>query len=429
MFAVPLRIALISRELAPFYGAGIGVYAANMARAWADAGHEVHVLTGRWKDLGARAVHELPGVRVHSVRPRSPSILTRRRPHDFQRYALGVRSLVRSLHRRAPFDYIEAPDYWGEARALLASRPRNALIALRLHTPTHECALLNDADPSEPSLRALAAAEDAALVRADVLVSPTHALLEIVRARLRIDASRGEVIPYPFSWAPAVPGARPRPDLPPLILYFGRLERRKGVETLLDAAQGLLDSGHALRVRLIGADTRTAPNAEHGAPDRRGSMLEHLRARVLPRHAHAFEFLPAVPRDKLPAHIDEARACCFPSLWENFPNACLEAMSRGALVVASDAGGMAEIVRDGASGILYRAGTGLPRRGDPVALAQSLTRALSDDALRARVIAEAPARVRELCDPAIIVKRTAAMIERRRAALTARTDAKRTAGT
>ena len=40
-----MRICLVSRELEPFFGAGIGVYAAAAARAWAAGGHEVHVVT------------------------------------------------------------------------------------------------------------------------------------------------------------------------------------------------------------------------------------------------------------------------------------------------------------------------------------------------------------------------------------------------
>ena len=40
----PLRVCLVSRELSPFWGGGIGVYARNMAAAWAECGHEVHLL-------------------------------------------------------------------------------------------------------------------------------------------------------------------------------------------------------------------------------------------------------------------------------------------------------------------------------------------------------------------------------------------------
>jgi glycosyltransferase involved in cell wall biosynthesis len=405
VFAVPpdrLRIALVSRELAPFFGAGIGVYAANMARAWARAGHEIHVITGRWANLEDRAKDELPGVIVHSVRPRSPSLFSRR-AFDFRRYALGVRALVRSLHKRSPLDYIEFPDYWGEGHALLASLPRHPLrprplVAIRLHTPTHECRIVNAEGEPDGEVRAIIAAEDAAIRAADVVISPTRALLSMVSSRLHLPSARGEVVPYPFDW-PIPHDPAPREEAPPVILFYGRFEHRKGAHVLIDATQSLLDAGRPLRVRLIGGDTSTGPNAT--------SMLASLRRRILPRHASAFEFLPAMPRPALALQIDRAAICCFPSLWENFPNACLEAMTRGSIVVGSDAGGMAEIIRDGVSGLLFRS-------GDAPSLALALARALTDDHLRASAPAEAAARVRELCDPRAIVRRMEGIIERRR---------------
>ena len=42
-----MRICLVSREFAPYYGAGIGTYLASVTRALSRAGHEVHVLTAK----------------------------------------------------------------------------------------------------------------------------------------------------------------------------------------------------------------------------------------------------------------------------------------------------------------------------------------------------------------------------------------------
>ena len=42
-----MRICLVSRELAPFFGGGIGTYISHASRALAEAGHEVHILTDR----------------------------------------------------------------------------------------------------------------------------------------------------------------------------------------------------------------------------------------------------------------------------------------------------------------------------------------------------------------------------------------------
>jgi glycosyltransferase involved in cell wall biosynthesis len=73
------------------------------------------------------------------------------------------------------------------------------------------------------------------------------------------------------------------------------------------------------------------------------------------------------------------------------------------VVVGSDAGGMAEIIEDGTSGVLFRS-------GDAGDLARALRRALEDAPLRERAQREAPARIRTLCEPGAIVRQMEAVI-------------------
>lgn len=69
---------------------------------------------------------------------------------------------------------------------------------------------------------------------------------------------------------------------------------------------------------------------------------------------------------------------CLPSLSEGLPLAALEAMAAGVPVVATDAGGLPDLIEDGRNGLIVR-------RGDPVALAAAITRLLRDTALRTRL--------------------------------------------
>lgn len=101
-------------------------------------------------------------------------------------------------------------------------------------------------------------------------------------------------------------------------------------------------------------------------------------------------------RSSLNAAIGEASVCCFPSLWENFPNVCLEAMAAGKTVVASDAGGMLEIIEQEKSGLLFPS-------GEVSLLADALARALTDVSLRRRLGAEAQQRLRAFCAPKLVV--------------------------
>lgn len=137
-------------------------------------------------------------------------------------------------------------------------------------------------------------------------------------------------------------------------------------------------------------------------------MLEHLKGKVRNQRPGRFVFEGPRPRGELGAAIRGAAVCCFPALWDNYPNALLEAMSLGACVVASDAGGMAEIVEDGESGVLFHG-------GNTTNLAATLRRVLGDAALRAHVSGNARARVMGLCEPGRVVAATVRAVEGARA--------------
>jgi glycosyltransferase involved in cell wall biosynthesis len=75
-----------------------------------------------------------------------------------------------------------------------------------------------------------------------------------------------------------------------------------------------------------------------------------------------------------------------PSHWENFPNACWEAMAAARMVVGSRAGGMAEVIRDGQDGLLVP-----PRR--PRAIVAALERLLASPEAAAAMARSARQRI------------------------------------
>jgi len=77
-----------------------------------------------------------------------------------------------------------------------------------------------------------------------------------------------------------------------------------------------------------------------------------------------------------------------PSLSEALSNALMEAMACGCAVVASQVGGNPELVSDGTTGLLFRA-------GDAAELADRLERLIVDDGLRTRVGVAASESVRQ----------------------------------
>lgn len=407
--AIPLssgmRVCLVTREFAPFRGWGAGTYASLCAQALAAAGHEVHVLTD-----DARCVREgpalRPGVRFHLVDLATFPMNLRAYASELQRYSLGVRHALEALHAQHAFDYIEFPDFLGEAYYTLRARRTmgalpGAVIGIRTHMTIRLIRAINRDDWIDAERATCEHMEAWSLAHADALIAPCEAIARKLREQLATQRYRCSqealetplrVVHLPIALdlqrAELRATARQEPQQP-TIVFAGRFEWRKGPHVLLDAAQRLLRDGVDVRVRFIGEDTDTGPV--------RTSMLTWLRERVEPRFADRISFEPRAKREDLGAIFASATVVCVPSVWENFPFACTEAMACGACVVGSDAGGMAEIIEDGVSGLLFRG-------EDAGHLAQVLRRALDDTSLRAKLASNAAARIGAICEPGAIVR-------------------------
>jgi glycosyltransferase involved in cell wall biosynthesis len=146
----------------------------------------------------------------------------------------------------------------------------------------------------------------------------------------------------------------------PMALFVGRLEEAKGIDVLLAAARLVADE---IDVVVVGEGPlqRDVQDA-----DRAGSV------RYLGRREWS----------EIAGLMDRASALVVPSLWEeNCPMVVLEAGARGCPVIASDRGGLKELISHGHDGLLFPAGhTGalaaaLLKLGRDVALSDQLGRA------------------------------------------------------
>ena len=150
------------------------------------------------------------------------------------------------------------------------------------------------------------------------------------------------VIPYPF-----VPSHNllsiPIIDSHKVITYFGRLETRKGVEIFAKAIPLILDKFPDYKFKLVGKDTFSSTHCKF----MQGFLSEKLNV-----YLNKVEFVDHVSAEEIPFLLASTDICVFPSLWENFPNVCLEAMSAGRAIVASKNGGMKDMLQKENAGIL-----------------------------------------------------------------------------
>ncbi len=150
------------------------------------------------------------------------------------------------------------------------------------------------------------------------------------------------------------------------LLYVGRLDPRKGVET---AIRALAELPQESRLDVVG-------EGDPGELDR----LERLVAAI--GLAERVDFLGARPREELRDLYTTSDAVVFPVEWdEPWGLVPLEAMAVGRPVLATGRGGSAEYLRDGENCLLFPA-------GDAGALAAAVRRLADDAPLRARLGAD-----------------------------------------
>lgn len=114
-------------------------------------------------------------------------------------------------------------------------------------------------------------------------------------------------------------------------------------------------------------------------------MLEYLQELLQP-YLNSIEFTGKLPSEQIPSALSNTDICVFPSLWENFPYVCLEAMAAGRGIVGSSSGGMAEMLNSDAVGRL------VPPQS-PEKIAQAVGELLSAPQLRQQLGNAARARV------------------------------------
>ena len=167
-------------------------------------------------------------------------------------------------------------------------------------------------------------------------------------------------------------GAR-RIATPSRIVFVGRFDLHKGADVMIDAFARLAATRPALKLDFVGPD-RGIPNPHGGSTGVAEYIERHVSDPAIRRRI-------TIHGQKSPQEANELRRRGFvtvvPSRYETFGYTAVEAMSLGCPLVAANTGGLAEIVQDGETGLLFRS-------GDPESLASQLSRLLTSPELAAR---------------------------------------------
>lgn len=268
---------------------------------------------------------------------------------------------------------------WGMRRVGHCAIPHVKRAGIRCVTTVHRAGALLDGfcGAKKPRWFKLALLPLAWLGKADALAHVEEEICvsrhdaTLLRRRYPVFAGRFRLIYHSRLRAEEPP---PPASREPFILHVGHIAHAKGQHLLVEAFARIAGCHPTWRLRLVG------PAVE--APDRSRVREAIDRSGVSER----IEWLGS--RDDARELMRMAGIYAQPSLEEALGLALQEALSTGCPAIASDAGGLPELIVNGDNGLLVP-------KGDVAALAAGLDRLISDETLRASLSKRARASILE----------------------------------
>lgn len=397
-----MNICFVSQEYPPDSGwGGMGTYVYNIARSLTRLGHQVCVISRavRSEEQSRQCDGRLHVYRVwhrnYDFLKRPPLKwlgLERTFHHVIDRpfcWGYSAYNVFKRVSQEHPFQIIEAPEHNADGfiyalrRKFPGPECLKTKLVVKLHTPMlHHCWLNNETITAD--IRTLDRIERWTAAQADYITSPSRNLAQIVAHNWNLSLEQIRILRYPIDEEVFTPASDMNSND---VLYVGRLEIRKGVDILIDAFEQVLIQCPDATLTMVGAvDVHYKPALE-----------ERLRHFSKPS---AIRLVGKIDREQLPHYYQNSQICVIPSRYDNFPNVCLEAMSCGKAIVASDCGGIGEMIKHEKHGMLAPV-------ENPQALSQAIIRLLKNHELAEELGANARKSVETNYAGSIVAAQTA----------------------
>jgi len=386
-----LRVAMLSYHTCPLATlggkdtGGMNVYVRELTRQLGQMGIHVDVFTRSQDDHVPHVLHELGyGNRVVHI-PAGPEIpLGKREMSEYiPQFVEGIKAFA--CEKGITYDIIHS-HYWmsGLAAAALSDLWGGTPIIHMFHTLGEmKNRIARSAAEREGEYRING--ERQVLGRVDRITVATLAELTQLRFLYKADPNKmviippgvdvGHFYPIPSDEAKSFIGLHPEDRM---ILFVGRIEPLKGVDTLLEAMAcvQLDEVNHPVHLAIIGGDPSASPEDMTAEMARLQRLCDDLGL------DKSVVFLGKREQDKLPYYYSAAEVLVMPSHYESFGMVALEAMACGTPVIASEVGGLAYLVRDGETGFTIPA-------EEPETLCEKLSWLLNDKALHQKMSGQA----------------------------------------
>lgn len=367
------HVCFLSQEYPPETVSGIGRYTHQVAVELAARGHHVHVLT---RGTQFHRVDLENGVWVHRLVPVTHELpRTLEVPQSIWDYSATLHDEVLRIHAARPLDLVEGPiwDSEGVATIIDGSVPFVLFlctplpVALGIHT--HWQGQSSEADNH---LKTLVEVEKFCVENAHAY----HAISAAIAAEIEtvhdvsLEPSRTQIAHLGIG-EPLPPRADQGCSEIVNALFVGRLERRKGIDLVLESADPLLKRYPQLSITIVGDDSLGSD---------KGSSYRELYAGRLANYLteNRVRFCGRIDDSELEKYYSACDFLIVPSRYESFGLVLIEAMRHGKPAICGNEGGMREIVTDGESGLLIDT-------SGPEALSRAMSLLIEDRALRKRM--------------------------------------------
>lgn len=379
-----LRIAMLSYHTCPLATlggkdtGGMNVYVRELTRQLGRMGIHVDVFTRSQDEHVPHVVHQLGyGNRVVHVPAGPENPLPKRELAGYiPQFVEGIKQFAAEKDIR--YDVIHS-HYWmsGLAAEALSDAWSGTPIVHMFHTLGEMKNRIARSDEEREGQYRIQG-EKQVLARADRIIAATQAEETQLRFLYRNGKRNIAIIPpgvdvghfYPIApdEAKQFIGLKPEDRM---VLFVGRIEPLKGVDTLIRAMSCIrsLDAARPVHLAIIGGEPAASPREMSAEMARLQKLCDDLCMGGM------VVFLGKRGQDTLPYYYSAAEVLVMPSLYESFGMVALEAMACGAPVIASQVGGLAYLVRDGETGFT------IPDN-DPDALCEKLTLLLGNPNLR-----------------------------------------------
>lgn len=390
----PLRVAIVTPGWpAASFPSGIVAFVNGIVPALRQLGLRVFVLAGELADAHATDALDL------GFRKAKPTALGRAADAAFCRLAgrhwsqhwrqvYAIVHAVRQVQQTHGLDLLDMEESFGWAADV--ARRVTVPVLVRLHGPWCLVGPCNGADLADRTHARRVAREADAFRSAAAVAGMSKDVVSRVESFYGIQFRNKAILPGVVS----PPARRWSADEshPDTLLFVGRFDAVKGADVLLRAFAQLARARPHLRLQFVGPDL--GMNGMKLADYARSFIDDAgVRSRI--------EYLGVQPANR----IDDLRArcgvCIVASRYETFGSVAIEAMAAGCPLVASNAGGLAEIVQHLRNGLVFQSES-------PERLAACVARLLDDRPLAARLGAQAALDAAKRYHPLRVARRTAA---------------------